>query len=105
MKSPRILGHLLKMLYDRVGLVRVLAILLSLESVPKSELGATTDVRQAAGYDFWLAAVLTLSAKTCRSRIHKNSELWEIIIGGNRLLQAKQPTCTSDRTVISTAML
>ena len=24
---------------------------------------ATTDVRQAAGYDLWLAAVLTLSAK------------------------------------------
>ena len=40
----------------------VLAILLSLESVPKSELGATTDVRQAAGCDFWLEAVLTLSA-------------------------------------------
>ena len=40
----------------------VLAILLSLETVPKSELGATTDVRQAAGCDFWLEAVLTLSA-------------------------------------------
>ena len=29
-----------------------------------SEFGATTDVRQAAGYDFWLEAVLTLSAKS-----------------------------------------
>ena len=27
-----------------------------------SEFGATTDVRQAAGCDFWLEAVLTLSA-------------------------------------------
>ena len=29
-----------------------------------SEFGATTDVRQAAGCDFWLEAVLTLSANS-----------------------------------------
>ena len=33
-----------------------------LESVPRSEFGTTTDIRQTAGYDIWLAAVLTLSA-------------------------------------------
>ena len=35
-----------------------------LESIPTSEFGATTDVRQAAGYDIWLAAVLPGSADT-----------------------------------------
>ena len=34
-----------------------------LESVPSSEFGTTTDVRQAAGYDIWLAAVLPEPAK------------------------------------------
>ena len=29
---------------------------------------ATTDVRQAAGYDLWLAAVLTLSARIGHSQ-------------------------------------
>ena len=35
-----------------------------LESIPTSEFGATTDIRQTAGYDIWLAAVLPNSAKT-----------------------------------------
>ena len=34
-----------------------------IESVPTPEFGATTDVRQAAGYDIWLAAVLPQSAR------------------------------------------
>jgi len=38
-----------------------------LESVPTSEFGATADVRQAAGYDIWLAAVLPQSATHYRS--------------------------------------
>ena len=33
-----------------------------LESISTSEFGATTDIRQTAGYDIWLAAVLPNSA-------------------------------------------
>ena len=39
-----------------------------IESVPTSEFGATTDVRQAAGYDIWLAVVLPKSATMRHSR-------------------------------------
>jgi len=45
-----------------------------LESVPSSEFGTTTDVRQAAGYDIWLAAVLPEPAKTGSSTHIKNGD-------------------------------
>ena len=63
---------------SREGLKRVdsgCLVISYLESVPRSEFGATTDVRQAAGYDFWLAAVLTLSANSCPSRATSEGQL------------------------------
>jgi len=51
---------------NREGLKRVdsgCLVISYLELVPRSEFGATTDVRQAAGYDFWLAAVLPQSVE------------------------------------------
>ena len=38
-----------------------------IEWIPTSEFGITTDVRQATGYDIWLAAVLPQSANSCPS--------------------------------------
>jgi len=62
----------------------------NIESVPTSEFGATTDVRQAAGYDFWLAAVLTLSARIRHPPTKKND--------GQRLNDGRRSgTCCSPR--------
>ena len=46
-----------------------------IESAPTSEFRATTDVRQMAGYDFWLAAVLPQSANSCPSRTASEGRL------------------------------
>jgi hypothetical protein len=53
-----------------------------------SEFGDRADVQQIRVITVVMITVLRLPAKTCRSRIHKNSELWEIIIGSNRLRRA-----------------
>ena len=52
-----------------------------IESVPTSEFGATTDVRQAAGYDIWLAAVLPQSANYRRTVQSKTSNRRPLFIG------------------------
>ena len=40
-----------------------------IESVPSSEFGTTTDIRQTPGMDMWLVSVLLSSANSCPSRL------------------------------------
>ena len=40
-----------------------------IESVPTSEFGTTTDIRQTPGMDMWLVSVFLSSARTCHSRM------------------------------------